>query len=52
MLRCLLEIQAHIMNKSDKFAVIPVPALAEELADYIVEVCELFSGFVFSVRNI
>lgn len=39
LLQCLLDIQTWFMSPPDKCVCIPVPHLAEDLADYICEVC-------------
>lgn len=38
LLQCLLDIQTWFMNQPDQCVCIPVPHLAEDLADYICEV--------------
>lgn len=38
MLGCLMDIREKLMNSTEKYTIIPVHALADDLADYACEV--------------
>jgi hypothetical protein len=41
MLGCLMDIREKLMNSTEKYTIIPVHALADDLADYACEVCHM-----------
>lgn len=44
MLACLMDIRDKLMNSSEKYTLIPVHALADDVADFACEVSELTSS--------
>lgn len=51
LLSSLLDIQERIMNQSNKYVLISSVTLADDLADYLVEVCD-FKCFRIHIKKI